>query len=122
MKYNDYSKKYVDKVQKDLVNKFDSIGSKLTSYAKSKLGVSNQGGKNPSKPGEFPHAGTGLLRANVTWVADRDSMGAFLKIGVAPIIDYAVFLEKGTHKMDARPFLYPTVWMNRQRIITWMRG
>ena len=34
MKYNDYSKKYVDKVQKDLVNKFDSIGSKLTSYAK----------------------------------------------------------------------------------------
>lgn len=58
----------------------------------------------PSKPGNPPHADTGKLMQTVFADVVSDERAI-----VGSPLDYAEYLEKGTAKMDARPFLEATL-------------
>lgn len=65
-----------------------------------------------SAAGEPPASDTGFLASNITTVIDGDGLGA----SVESRADYSTFLEFGTTKMAARPFMHPAVEENRPKI------
>lgn len=62
---------------------------------------------SPSSPGQGPGVITGRLRASITWRPGSDDISPFVDVGTA--VHYAPFLELGTRKMAARPFLRPAL-------------
>ena len=64
----------------------------------------------PSPPGEPPYRVTGTLTRSITHEVDKDTarVGTNLK--------YGKFLETGTSKMAARPYLRPAVNKNKRAI------
>ena len=72
-------------------------------------------GASPSRPGEPPHIRTGTLRASIDQETFRRA-GEFVgRMGTN--LDYGRFLETGTRKMAARPYLRPTLDAHRLRIL-----
>lgn len=76
---------------------------------------------HPSAPGEIPHVVTGALRRSITW--SRSIGNAYVrKIGstLPPTpgskYSYAFYLEFGTSRMAARPFMYPALRKCADRI------
>jgi len=65
-----------------------------------------------SAPGEAPAADTGYLHSNIIWNVDSDSLGG----SVESRAEYSEFLEFGTSKMAARPFLQPAAEENRPKL------
>ncbi|CAB4176540.1 phge_HK97_gp10, phage protein, HK97 gp10 family [uncultured Caudovirales phage] len=65
-----------------------------------------------SAPGEPPASDTGYLAAHITTVLDLDGLGA----NVESQAEYSRYLEFGTAKMGARPFLFPAFEQNKDRI------
>ena len=65
-----------------------------------------------SAAGEPPASDTGLLASNISLDIDPDGLGA----SVDSRADYSSFLEFGTSKMAARPFMQPALEMNRKKI------
>ena len=61
-------------------------------------------GGDRSKPGEFPHKDTGMLRQSIAYDVDRQN----LKARIGTPLQYGLYLELGTRKMAARPFLRRT--------------
>jgi HK97 gp10 family phage protein len=59
---------------------------------------------NPSFPGNFPRPDSGNLIKNITYHTTYRG----LTVGDHDKTPYAVFLESGTRKMEARPFIVPT--------------
>ena len=65
-----------------------------------------------SAAGNPPNTDTGFLASNITIVFDIDRLGA----SVESQAEYSEFLEFGTSKMQARPFLQPALEENRPKI------
>jgi HK97 gp10 family phage protein len=61
-------------------------------------------GSFPSKPGQPPHKQVGVLRGSVTYEVGYAANGA-LTARVGTNIVYGKFLELGTRRMKARPWL-----------------
>lgn len=61
----------------------------------------------PSSPGTGPAVRTGRLRSSITWELGHDAQGLFANIGTN--VEYAIYLEQGTDRMGARPFLKPAL-------------
>jgi HK97 gp10 family phage protein len=61
-------------------------------------------GAFPSKPGQPPHKQVGVLRGSVTYEVAYAANGT-LNARVGTNILYGKFLELGTRKMKARPWL-----------------
>ena len=61
----------------------------------------------PSPPGHPPATRTGRLWGSITWILGQDSQGIFAAVGTN--VFYGPFLEGGTSRMAARPFLRPGV-------------
>lgn len=68
-------------------------------FLKSKL-VYNS---NPSSPGEPPHVQHGRLRGSVTYVVEHSGQSWVVRTGTN--VKYGRWLELGTKKMEARPWL-----------------
>jgi HK97 gp10 family phage protein len=68
-----------------------------------------------SAPGEPPASDTGFLVSNITKTAVEKS-GTALSIFVESKAKYSKFLEFGTRKMSARPFLQPALEKNKTKI------
>lgn len=66
-------------------------------------GVPNAG----SEPGKGPAVRTGRLRASITWRLGEDAIGLYADIGSAVL--YAPYVELGTSRMEARPYLRPAL-------------
>jgi HK97 gp10 family phage protein len=66
-----------------------------------------------SEPGEFPHKRTGNLRDNVDYWIDRKT----LKLRIGPTVDavYGLYLEYGTSRMAARPWIAPSYASRKQQ-------
>lgn len=62
-------------------------------------------GDDPSAPGDAPKKITGTLQRSITHEMSKDRQQAF----VGSNLDYAFWLEMGTSKMQARPFLRSTM-------------
>ena len=69
-------------------------------------------GANPSAPGEPPHKQTGTLRARVTYDVLASLVG---RVGTSLL--YGRWLELGTRKMAARPWLRVALGNCRARIL-----
>lgn len=67
-----------------------------------------------SAPGEPPASATGRLRKSIRFRVE----GGFRELHgiVGTDIEYAPHLERGTHKMAARPFMRPTFERERLKI------
>ena len=60
-----------------------------------------------SPPGHGPAVRTGRLRASITWRPGQDALSPYVDIGSA--VHYAPYVELGTSRMAARPFLRPAL-------------
>ncbi len=65
-----------------------------------------------SASGEAPASDTGYLANNINLDIDVDGLGA----SVESRADYSSYLEFGTSKMSARPFMQPALEENRPKI------
>jgi len=70
-------------------------------------------GLDPSASGEFPHKLTGNLQRSITYEMADGGQRALVGSGVT----YAKFLELGTSKMAPRPFLRPTLNINKDALV-----
>lgn len=61
----------------------------------------------PSVPGSGPAVRTGRLRGSITWQLGRDAAGLYAVIGSN--VEYAGYVEIGTERMAARPYLRPAL-------------
>ena len=71
-------------------------------------------GKNPSLPGEPPKKVTGELQRSIAWVTESDTSSIALQVGTN--LEYGRYLELGTSKMVARPYLRATLLERLNRI------
>jgi hypothetical protein len=62
---------------------------------------------HPSKPGEPPRKRTGHLQAGILHEFSADRLTA--RVGLNPSVRYGGFLEWGTRRMAARPWLLATL-------------
>lgn len=80
--------------------------------------VEGQAKKNASEPhragpysgsavGAGPAVRTDRLRGSITWQIGRDLIGLFAVVGTN--VFYGPFVERGTSRMAARPFLVPAL-------------
>ncbi len=99
-------------------------GQMVMNEAKQSIQRSSGGGKtyqkyNPrrthtaSAAGQPPNTDTGFLVSNIFLQIDPDGLGA----DVESRADYSGYLEFGTSKMEARPYLQPALEANRRNII-----
>ena len=65
-----------------------------------------------SAAGNPPNTDTGFLASNITLIFDIDRLG----VSVESQADYSGFLEFGTSKMQARPYLQPALEENKPKI------
>lgn len=65
-----------------------------------------------SAAGQPPATDTGFLVNNIVLKIDSDGLGA----SVESRADYSAFLEFGTSKMAARPFMQPALESNKSKI------
>lgn len=61
----------------------------------------------PSVPGHGPAVRTGRLRGSITWRPGLDAISPYVDVGSAVV--YAPYVELGTSRMQARPFLRPAL-------------
>lgn len=72
------------------------------------LGVSNPPPyRTPSAPGEPPRQRTGKLKQSVAIVVDQE--GGVIHVGATGAVPYGVFLERGTRRVAARPWMQVTL-------------
>lgn len=86
--------------------------------AKISISEPSNHGITPSDPGQQPHKDTGRLRASVSHEVDK----ATLTGRVGTNVDYGKFLELGTVKMAARPWLRPALEKMRSTVIKILQG
>ena len=72
-------------------------------------------GLDPSRPGEPPHKITGQLQNSIGQRVDRTATGIVGVVGTS--LKKGRWLELGTSKMAARPYLRVTLVENRRRIL-----
>ena len=60
-----------------------------------------------SLPGSPPHKRTARLQTSITWVLGEDALGLYAAIGTN--VEYGRYLEVGTDRMEARPYLKPAL-------------
>lgn len=63
--------------------------------------------KNNASGRPGPRVRTGRLRGSITWRLGRDSMGLYADIGTT--VHYAPYVELGTSRAPAFPFLRPAL-------------
>jgi hypothetical protein len=61
----------------------------------------------PGPPGGKPGVRTGRLRASIVWVPGVDEISPYVDIGSN--VEYAIYVEMGTSRMAARPYLRPAL-------------
>lgn len=67
-----------------------------------------EGPNTGSQPGHGPAARSGRLRGSIRWhIPGADALGSFVDIGSNVV--YAPFVELGTSRMAARPYLRPAL-------------
>lgn len=99
-------------------------GQMVMNEAKQSIQQNSGGGKTYQKykprrthtasaEGQPPNTDTGFLVSNIFLQIDPDGLGA----DVESRADYSGYLEFGTSKMEARPYLQPALEANRRNII-----
>jgi HK97 gp10 family phage protein len=91
----------------------DTMNTAKTSIQQHQSKGRTYGKHTASVAGNPPNSDTGFLASNIFMVLDADKFGG----AVESRADYSGFLEFGTSKMGARPYLQPALEENRPKII-----
>jgi hypothetical protein len=119
---------YQAKLVSYLEQRMRNVCARLVGYVIDHFGPSNQKGENPSKPGDTPNVGIGILRNNIAFVVKREGQDVVGEFGVrrGPANFYARRLELGFIGRDKsgrnvtqlpRPFLRPAYHKNKKLIV-----
>ena len=90
----------------------DTMNTAKTSIQQHQSKGRTYGKHTASVAGNPPNSDTGFLASNIFMVLDADKLGG----AVESRADYSGFLEFGTSKMGARPYLQPALEENRPKI------
>lgn len=71
-------------------------------------------GDSPSSPGNPPAVVTGTLDRSVIAIPEHSLTGGKKRVLLRAMAPYASFLEYGTRKMAARPFMRPAIFYLRK--------
>ena len=96
----------VGPIMKDLVRRAIRVEASAKQHATSPV--------SPSLPGTGPAVRSGRLRGSITWRPGADTVSPYVDVGSA--VFYAPFVELGTSRMAARPFLRPALEAARATI------
>ena len=107
-----HGEEFERQVRKALADNLVAAAIHLKGEIKQSLSVGNLTGKYPSEPGEPPRKVGGLLGEKIAHEVDRVRLIA--RVGTNLL--YGKFLELGTRKMAARPFIRPGLEKARHRI------
>src|SRR5512146_1785279 len=100
----EYQRLLAGPVMRDLVKR----AIRVESAAKVNASQPHRAGPNTgSVPGHGPAVRTGRLRSSITWKPGRDSVSEYVDVGTA--VFYGGFVEYGTTRMAARPYLRPAL-------------
>jgi len=97
-----------------------TVGQQVSGRAKNLVSRPNPGGVNPSAPGEPPKLVTGQLRNSIDYRVDTSANSVTVTVQAAA--PYAGYLEFGTVKMAARPFLRPAFEESKGSILRILVG
>lgn len=107
-------------VAKAITRELYAAGQMIEAHAEKSItdGAVSGAGHIPSRPGEPPNEDTGALRRSIETriVASGDTPTVHVEAG-GPSAPYAVYLENGTSKMAARPFMRPATEKNRAEVM-----
>jgi phage gpG-like protein len=112
-----YGDELMNRYEKKLADRLNKSASVWRRTAVANMGTPNNGGANPSVPGEYPHKVTGHLRRNINKVLDRQRMVALVGTNVI----YGKYLQEGTKHMLPRPWIDLTNEKTRATIARIMR-
>ena len=90
----------------------DTMNTAKTSIQQHQSKGRTYGKHTASVAGNPPNSDTGFLASNIFMVLDADKFGG----AVESRADYSGFLEFGTSRMGARPYLQPALEENRPKI------
>ena len=90
----------------------DTMNTAKTSIQQHQSKGRTYGKHTASVAGNPPNSDTGFLASNIFMVLDADKLGG----AVESRADYSGFLEFGTSKMGARPYLQPALEENRPKL------
>ena len=120
IRINLHKAKFTRKLKSYLKKRLRIIALDLDKLVKQSLRISNAHGSNPSSPGQIPHLGTGHLRASIrNRVYSEYGLVAEVYVDEKSRthVNYGKYLEYGTNRMQARPFLHPVLEKYKHRII-----
>ncbi|MBR4266480.1 MAG: HK97 gp10 family phage protein [Bacteroidales bacterium] len=102
VKFDDNSPQVLDALQKATVRGLEACGAMAESYAKKELSKP----KTHRDGSVRPNVVTGRLRNSISY-ALGSNVGNNIKVYIGSNVSYAPFLEFGTRKMSAYPYLKP---------------
>jgi len=90
----------------------------LVGKIKNDISRPNPTGKDPSLPDEPPKKVKGILRSDIDYEVRRETsrVRGFVGVKRGPAEHYGLYLETGTSKMAARPYLRSNLLKYRSRI------
>ena len=100
------SKDDIDKLLGNLKN----ISSEITEKVKDEIELTAIEIETDAK--QLCPVDTGRLRSSIKALTDRDKMAAL----VGSNVEYAAFVELGTNKQEAHPYLYPAFFKNMHKL------
>jgi len=86
-----------------------------------KEGATSGKGHIPAPPGQPPNEDTGALSASIRPMELVDTEFE-IKTGVISDSDHSLYQERGTSKMEARPFLEPAAERHRADVLRALHG
>lgn len=110
-------KRYAKTLEKSVKDAIGIAGNLVRNTAITSIQTGAKSGRRYGKhtasaPGQAPATDTGVLQNNI--VLNIEATG--LVANVESRAKYSVFLEFGTTKMKARPFMFPALEQNKPRI------
>jgi hypothetical protein len=116
MPYTSHQEKARETYRTRVVRGMQAAMEDLEEFA---VAITSTGWPPPSSPGQPPHLRTGTLRGSIGHEVRVQTAAVVGRLGVrrGPADKYAKHLEIGTERMAARPYLRPTVLLNRREIL-----
>ena len=118
-----HGREIISKVEDTIVNRMQTLGALMVRDIQQTIRQPGPTKTQPHYPasidGEPPHTRTRRLLRSITWELDERPV-PILRVGTN--VKYALWLELGTRKMAARPFLRPALMRARSDIKRLLRG
>lgn len=101
------------KVRAGVADAFEAVGPAIATVAKSRV---------PRSKGAGGASGGGHAADTITYTVTISTNAVTLRVGAGPGAFYLGFFEKGTSKMAARPWLWPSILESKTALMAAING